>query len=199
MSQNPNGKAEIINEICKALTNGEKEKARDVILGKYPFTPFLLGKRNYSEYKKTKVFIRDGFIDRYTGNRLIFPPVLKLISNELPEEFPYHKNGKMDRCHFAHWELYPSIDHINPIARGGPDSEDNWVTTSMIRNSAKSNWTIEELEWEIHPPGNFEDWDGLLQWFFDFVNIKPNILEDSSIKKWHNPAKKALDEYEKGI
>jgi hypothetical protein len=38
--------------------------------------------------ESTRVFMPDGLSDRYTGERLAFPPVLRLISAELPDEFP---------------------------------------------------------------------------------------------------------------
>jgi len=62
----------------------------------------------------TRIFARDGFIDRYRGSRLIFPPVLRLLSLYLPKEFPYHKNGKMTEGHMAYWELFPTVDHVVP-------------------------------------------------------------------------------------
>jgi hypothetical protein len=37
-----------------------------------------------------EVFLRDGFLDRYTGSRLIFPATLRMLSQLLPEEFPAH-------------------------------------------------------------------------------------------------------------
>jgi len=97
-----------------------------------------------------------------SGDRLAFPPVLRLLSHLMPEDFPFHPHGKMDKCHIAHWALYPSIDHVVPVARGGGDEESNWVTTSMLRNMAKGQATLEELGWELGPPGCLEDWDGLM-------------------------------------
>ncbi|MBW3043531.1 hypothetical protein CU304_02785 [Prochlorococcus marinus str. MU1415] len=49
----------------------------------------------------TKVFIRDGYIDRYRGTKLIYPPALRLLAIYLPEKFTYHKNGKMIEAHIA--------------------------------------------------------------------------------------------------
>lgn len=60
----------------------------------------------------TELFVRDGFIDRYRGTRLVYPPTLRLISEELPEQFPYHRNWKMSETHHAFWELTPTVDHI---------------------------------------------------------------------------------------
>jgi hypothetical protein len=48
----------------------------------------------------------------------------------------------MSETHIIYWALFPTIDHVVPVAREGPDEDKNWVTTSMLRNAAKSNWTL---------------------------------------------------------
>jgi hypothetical protein len=78
-------------------------------------------------------------VDRYSGLPLVFPGVLRLLSRLLPQEFPFHPNWKMAETHPAYWELFPTIDHVLPVSRGGVDSDVNWVTTSMLRNAAKAN------------------------------------------------------------
>jgi hypothetical protein len=35
----------------------------------------------------------------------------------------------------------------------------------MLTNGIKSNWLLEELEWELVRPGNLKQWDGLFAWF----------------------------------
>jgi hypothetical protein len=35
----------------------------------------------------------------------------------------------------------------------------------MLKNTAKANFTIEELGWQLHPPGSLSEWDGLTGWF----------------------------------
>ena len=71
----------------------------------------------------------------------------------------------MSECHLAYWQLFPTVDHIISVARGGAGEESNWVCTSQLRNSAKSNWLLEELGWQLHEPGDLKEWDGLLKWF----------------------------------
>ena len=110
--------------------------------------------RRYSPYQSCQVFIRDGFIDRYAGTRLVFPGALRILSIEMPKEFPFHPNWKMSESHIVYWELFPTIDHVVPVSKGGADEEQNWVSTSMLRNNAKSNWTLEELGWELKPQGD---------------------------------------------
>ena len=96
-----------------------------------------------------QVFARDGFIDRHSGRRLIFPGTLRLVSMLFPETFPFQTNWKADACHFAFYELFPTIDHLIPVSRGGADSDNNRVSTSMVRNAAKANFTIQELGWRM--------------------------------------------------
>jgi 5-methylcytosine-specific restriction endonuclease McrA len=176
---------QIISQVCKALTEEKIEVANSIIEMVYPHRPLMSYRRNYSEYQSTKIFIRDGFIDRYSGKRMIFPPILRLLSNLMPEKFPFQKNWKMTECHIAYWQLFPTIDHIVPVARGGKDNDENWVTTSMLRNSAKSNWLIEELDWNLYPPGKLKEWDGLIHWFLEYVKNHPDSLNIKYIYKWY--------------
>jgi len=181
-------KSDAIKKACSFISKGKLDIAGHVIDEDYPFIPLTKGKRSYTPREMTKVFMRDGFIDRYRGTKLIYPPALRLLSIYLPEKFPYHKNGKMSEGHIAFWELFPTIDHLVPVARGGKDEESNWVCCSMLTNSIKSNWTLEELEWELKPKGDFKDWDGLIHWFIQQVNRDEKQLEISYIKKWHKAA-----------
>ena len=79
-------------------------------------------------------FVRDGFIDRYSGQKLVNPGLLKVLSHYMPETVPYHAHWKMESCHNAYWEFVPTVDHIYPVALGGTDSSENWATTSMLHN-----------------------------------------------------------------
>ncbi len=176
--------------VCDALSAGDTRKASDIAARDYPFALQTTAKRSLSAFAATSVFQRDGFIDRYSGTQLVFPGVLRLLSRLLPDEFPAHPNWKMSESHIIYWELFPTVDHIVPIARGGTDTSDNWVTTSMVLNSAKSNWTLEELRWTLLPPGDLSDWDGLVGWFLAFVADSPEHLADRYIKTWHSAARR---------
>lgn len=159
-------KPDIIATVCDHLLRGDRDAASRYAREHYAFVPGTAPKRRYSEYQQMKVFYRDGFIDRYSGERILFPGTIRLMSVLLPAEFPAHKNWKMTESHIFSWEMFPTVDHIQPAARGGADDESNWVCTSMLRNQAKSNWTLEELGWELLPPGDPKQWDGLTSWFF---------------------------------
>lgn len=93
-----------------------------------------------------------------------------------------------------YWDLFPTIDHLIPITRGGLDNESNWITTSMIRNSAKSNWTIEEIGWKLHDKGQLDNWDGLVNYFIDLTNKDLNYEKDNYVKDWKHGLLKAMNE-----
>ena len=181
-------KSDAIKKACSFISKGRLDIAAHVIDDEYPFIPLTKGKRSYTPREMTKVFIRDGFIDRYRVTKLIYLPALRLLSIYLPEKFPYHKNGKMSEGNIAFWELFPTIDHLFPVARGGKDEESNWICCSMLTNSIKSNWTLEELQWELKPKGDFHEWNGLIHWFIQQVHSDEKQLENSYIKKWHKAA-----------
>jgi hypothetical protein len=93
---------EAIALACGALTKGDKGEAGSILSKHYPFVPLSNAGRRYSKMKLAWVFARDGFVDRYSGRRLVFPGTLRLLSKLLPEDiFPFHPRWKTDKCHFA--------------------------------------------------------------------------------------------------
>lgn len=177
-----------IKSVCDLLSEGCHENAKSLLQSGYPSSCKKRVSRTYTAKESMAVFTRDGFLDRYTGSNLIFPGTLRLIHRLLPQEFPFNKNWKMDETHIAFWELFPTIDHVIPVARGGEDILANWVTTSQLRNSAKSNWLLEELGWTLLPEGEISQWDGLTSWFISYVTQHPEHQLDPYIKTWHKAA-----------
>jgi 5-methylcytosine-specific restriction endonuclease McrA len=186
--------SDVLARVCEAIDTNSPQEAATILSRDYPFTPLLNVGRHYSELQCMEVFTRDGFIDRYSGKRLIFPGTLRLLSKIFPSEFPFHNNWKTDACHFAFWELYPTVDHLVPVSRGGSDDQSNWVSTSMVRNAAKANFTIEELGWQVLPPGELKRWDGLSNWFLRQVKVRQEIQESGYLRRWANAAKRVLAE-----
>lgn len=178
-------KCDILRKVAVNLLNQNRIEARGIIQNDYPFVHLECGKRTYNDRQKMKQFKKDGFIDRYSGERLVNPGLLKVISFYLPDIFPYHSHWKMDKCHSAYWELIPTIDHIYPIALGGVDGEENYATTSMLHNSIKNNWTLEQLQWTLYPAGKYEEWDGLTELFVKLVEQNNELLNDNYIKRWY--------------
>ncbi len=180
-------KPDVIAHVCDAVRRADHGGARAVLLSHYPFLHEARIARSYGPREATRVFVRDGFIDRYYGDRLIFPPVLRLVSAELPRDFPYHPNWKTDETHPAYWELAATVDHLVPVSRGGADDESNWVTTSMAHNGAKMNWTLAQLGWTLHPCGDIEKWDGLARWFLEYGKEHPGAVR-GQIRQWYRAA-----------
>ncbi len=185
-------KSVIISDVANHILNKNLVKAKEIIDFEYPHEFYRVEKRTYTMTQKMEQFIRDGFIDRYTGDKLLNPGVLKIISTYFPKEFPFQSHWKMMDTHSAYWDLIPTIDHIYPIAQGGCDCESNWVTTSMKNNSIKSNYTIDEIHWSLHPKGKIGDWDGLTGIFLDIVDLNSELLKDNYIKNWYVVSKKLL-------
>jgi 5-methylcytosine-specific restriction endonuclease McrA len=195
VSTRDNVKAEVIKAVCDALQREGAGAAKEVARHCCPFLPKARTLRQYRASDALRVFIRDGFIDRYSGQRLVFPGVLRLLSEILKEDFPFHPNWRTDLTHAAYWSLFPTVDHIGPVSKAGADNDQNWVTTSQLKNSAKGNWTLGELGWDTFPPGKFEEWDGLLGWFLDYVKAHPEHLRHPYLKAWYAAGVKCLDEY----
>jgi hypothetical protein len=177
-------KAVVLADVCGALATKQRGVAEAILREKYPFAPIAKGGRRYSVREMLAVFARDGFVDRYSGARLVCPATLRVISLYLPEQFPFHSNWRMEACHIGYWELCPTVDHIMPVARGGADDASNWITTSMVRNAAKANFTLAELGWPLHPPGDITEWDGLTGWFVRCAKDDPTILTDRYLRQW---------------
>ena len=189
----PDMNAETVARLCDAISRDSPEDgAAALARAELPFEPLDRTKRSRSDAEKVSVFLRDGFIDRYSGKRLVFPGTLLLLSQLLPEEIPYHSHWDTSKCHMVFWYLSPTVDHVDPVARGGPDTTDNLVCTSMPRNDAKRHWTLEELGWHPYPPASLLEWDGLLGWFMDYTSDEPSVLALPVLKKWRRAAERAL-------
>jgi HNH endonuclease len=186
-------KAGVLADVCAALSGNQPNEAGAILRERYPFVSLVNVGRRYSVRQMLTAFVRDGFVDRYSGKRLVCVAALRLISKRLPDQFPFQLNWRMDACHFAFWELAPTIDHILPVSRGGADDESNWATTSMLGNSAKANFTLDELGWSLYPPGHMKDWDGLLGWFIDQANADRTVLDDPYLRRWFGAVTHARD------
>ena len=192
-------KAGVLRAVCAAIADGDRDSAKAKLRAGYPFKPVETITRRYSVSDSIEQFLDDGFIDRYTGNRLVNPGVLRLLHVLLGDDFPAHTNWKVSETHPAFWELFPTVDHVVPISRGGVDDRENWVTASMLSNRVKDQWTLEDLGWELHPAGNVKEWDGLSRWLIDYVAANPTALEKAPelhrryIRRWLTATKAVLE------
>jgi hypothetical protein len=85
--------------------------------------------------------------------------------------------------------LFPTIDHVIPVSHEGTDDERNQVTTSMLLNAQKANFTVDELGWSLRPPGDPAEWDGLMGRFVAQVKSDPAVLADGYIRQWFAAAR----------
>lgn len=182
-------KIDAIELSATMLLQGKLAEANAVIDKEYPFRKIAAQGRNYTDKEKMEQFIRDGFIDRYSGQKLVNPGILKVLSHYMPQTFPYHAHWKMEECHNAYWEFVPTVDHIYPVALGGADSMENWATTSMLHNSIKSNWTLAQLNWKLYDAGNYKEYDGLTALFVKLIEADKELLSDAYIKRWYKLAR----------
>ena len=115
----------------------------------------------------------------------MFPGALRALSIRMPAEFSYHPNWRQSQTHPAYWLLYPTLDHRVPLAGGGLDTEDNVVTTAMLRNCQKANWLLEELGWATSLEPCLTDWDGLLPWFMRMFEREPVLRQSTALRQWY--------------
>jgi hypothetical protein len=198
MSDRLDHAAETLEMAMAHIAKGETQESSAIVAERYPFVP-PVERRSISLLDRVRVFLRDGFIDRYGGQQLFFPPVLGVLSSEIPESFP--------SVHIAYWELFPSVDHLVPLARGGAHEMANWVTTSMSRNLQKSNFTLEDMGWQLVEPGSLKTWDGGLAWFFEYTAGRGSDLlrtdnrsgewpSNQWFRNWHKAATSAMEDME---
>jgi hypothetical protein len=77
-------KAAVLADVCAALSGNQLEEAGAILRNRYPFVPLINVRRRYSVRQMLTAFVRDGFIDRYCGARLVCVAALRLISNTRP-------------------------------------------------------------------------------------------------------------------
>src|SRR5258708_39695883 len=81
-------KADVLARVCEAFDTGRKSEASLALKTKLPFVSIAKSGRKSTEKEMMRVFKKDGFIDRYSGRKLIFPGTLRLISHYFEHEFP---------------------------------------------------------------------------------------------------------------
>jgi hypothetical protein len=188
-------KSAIINDICKALSSGDLDAAKGVLQDEYPFVDARNAlERVYTATECTRVFIRDGFIDRYSGTRMVFPGTLRLLSLELGNSiFPFQANGRIEITHPAFWELYPTVDHSDGASHGSHGEMSNLITANVLTVVAKRAARLQSLSgWKMAPAGNFEHWDGTIWWFVNYVARREDLLRNAHLMTWFQAARSCL-------
>ena len=128
------------------------------------------GKGGVTDRKKMEIWLRDGFTDRYTGQKLVYPRVLEILTEEMPKEFPACGNWLMTGTHIAYYDLSASVEHVKPRVRGGGNELNNLVATSYCNNKTKNEYLLDEIGEQLLPPGDLKEWDGLFSWYGEYLN-----------------------------
>ena len=125
--------------------------------------------------------MRDGFIDRYTGTRLINPGVLRLVHVVLVNDFQAHPHGKLSETHLAFWELFPdrrSCRADQPRrARRRVEPGDSVDAEQSGQGPVDGGGP----RLKLHPPGAAAAWDGLSRWLVDYLVANPTVLAQESM------------------
>lgn len=185
-------RASTIADACAALARGDEAAAAGA-LARYPSPPPPGARGAISAVQATRIFMRDGFVCRYSGTRLVNPGALRILSQRFPSAFPYHPHGRFDATHPVWWELFPTLDHVVPVARGGSDQPANIVTTSLAKNAEKGSWTLDELGWSLRAPGSVAEWDGLTGWMLAYVAAEGRAV-GAYVARWVRAARAVLKE-----
>ena len=64
-------KIEVLEKVGRYLLSGKQECSKKTIKEQYPFVHLAATGRAYTDKQKMKQFKRDGFIDRYSGQKLV--------------------------------------------------------------------------------------------------------------------------------
>ena len=89
-----------IKQSAESIFTGNIESAKNVINKEYPFKKLKPEGRSYTDKEKYEQFVRDGFIDRYSGEKLVNPGLLKVLSFYMPDAFDSEplEDGRMSQC-----------------------------------------------------------------------------------------------------
>jgi hypothetical protein len=74
------------------------------------------------------VFRRDAWSCRYCNDGVFFMPSLKILDSLNPGHGYYHAHGKTGAVLDVFQWKWATVDHIMPVAHGGQNALDNYVT-----------------------------------------------------------------------
>jgi 5-methylcytosine-specific restriction endonuclease McrA len=118
-----------------------------------------------------RLFAGDSYTCVYCGRRTIHRGVLRLLTLRFPVAFPLHPYWKAAETHRAHWDISTSVDHIDPVSRGGDwQAVDNLATACYRCQDQKSNLYLSELGWELRRPAG-SSWRGLTEHYRDLWTV----------------------------
>lgn len=122
---------------------------------------------------RVQIYERDGWRCRYCTRKLIVAGVLEILTSLCPGFkglLPGH-HMPFDRTEHAVERVYPNVDHVHAVSRGGawldPNNHVTACTPCNAKKSDKSGWN----------PGSIvkDDWDGLVSSYRPLANRLDHI------------------------
>jgi hypothetical protein len=121
------------------------------------------------------MYVRDRYVCRYCGTRVIDLRVMEALSVATRPYGPIFQRGsawRIGETHPAFWWQSGTNDHIEPRSRGGdPNDFENIVTACWPCRQRKCDYTLAELGWTLRAVvagapaagGDATEWDGLVE------------------------------------
>lgn len=180
--------ADRLSEAVAALVAGEPERAQTTLDAVRVRGPARVRRQEVSRPTQLAVFRRDSFHCRYCGQKTLFLPTVRALSDLFPDHLPVDPGWKLDHTHPVYWTLIASPDHVIPAIRGGGSDEANLVTSCWRCNDIKRAWSLQELRWSLLDPVIDRDWDGLSSAFPDLCALRnregQGLSERAYFKSW---------------
>lgn len=186
-----NSRANVLVHACLALEAGSVDAAKKIIETDFPFSRYIKDEKQLPEAEQMKIFMRDGFVDRFTGKRVFMPAVLVVLGKTMPDVFPYKDtHWDRDQTHQAHEMFTAAVKKIIPSASA--KYERNLVTVSYLTKLSRGNATIEDLGQRLLTLEEIENlrWDGMTDWFVRYVDEHRDLLANTMINKWYTAIQK---------
>lgn len=139
------------------------------------------------------VYERDQFTCRYCARWTIPTQILRLISAEFPEEFPFHPNWRRDVAPRAYWDISTSVDHVDAVALGGDVKDPQNLATACARcQYQKSSRPLEALGWRLTGPAPAGSWRRLVDSYADLWHAtgRPDARHH---QRWIRAFSRAID------
>jgi 5-methylcytosine-specific restriction endonuclease McrA len=151
---------DVIARLIRARITGD-ENAASAALAEMPFIPAERRTERWPAMSTiVAIYARDRYQCRYCGQRVILTALLRLVARLYPRQFPYHRNWKADSTHPAFISRSATLDHIEPVARGGdPTDLNNLVTACWNCNRRKGDLDLHDLGWTLVRPRTHAGWD----------------------------------------
>ena len=133
--------------------------------------------------EQLQVFKRDNWTCKYCGDPVFFAPTLKLLEEISPGQGYYHPRGKSGEMLELFRTKWASVDHINPVTKGGQNELDNYATACWDCNvSLNDKVENKPPPDKINQDNIKSNWDGLLSLYPKLAKTQDSwvkLIDDS--------------------